>query len=119
MLVDQLSAEVVGASTSVGPSQGSAWETTPSEMPAHRQALRCGPVECPSLPDERTSSIVALRGSNEKPGVLSCDQQRQSEQEAAEQRRLVRKARELEEQVKVGIANSLRSCIADLYHVGA
>ena len=108
MVVDQLSVDEVDASTSVGPSQGIAQENTPSEMPAHLQALRGGSIEHPSLPNEHTSSMVSLRGSNEKPGVSCCDQQRQSEQEAAEQRRYRQEARELEEQVKVGITISLR-----------
>ena len=87
MLIDleRPSIEEVGASMSAGPSQGSAQEDTPLEIPLHRQALRGESVEQPS-PNGCTPSIVALRGSNKKPGVLCCDQQGQSEQEVAEQR---------------------------------
>ena len=108
MVVEQQFIEESDASRSVGLSQGSAQENTPSEMPAHRQASRGDSIEHPPLPNEHTLSIVSLQGSNEKPGASRCDQQRQSEQEAAEQRRYRREARELEEQAKVEIAVSLR-----------
>jgi len=119
MPVERFPVEELGASTSAGPSQGFVQENTPSEIPVLCQVLQGDSVEHPPLPNEHTSSIVALQGSNKKLQVLRCDQQRQSEQEAAEQRRLVRKARELEEQVKVGIADSLRFYVTDLYDGGA
>ena len=80
-----------GASTSTGPSQGSAPENIPSEMPAHIQTLQGDFV----------------------------DQQMQSEQEAAEQRRHQRKERELEERAKVGLTIFLRPYVADLHDGGA
>jgi len=85
MPVEQFPIEELGASTSVGPSQGFVQENTPSEIPALCQVLQGNSVEHPPLPNEHTSSIVALQGSNKKLQVSRCDQQRQSEQEAAEQ----------------------------------
>lgn len=88
MAIEQLSVDEleVDTSMSVGPSQAIAQENTPSEVPAHRQVLRGGSSKHPSLPDEHTSSMVSLWGSNENLGISCCNQQRQSEQEAAEQR---------------------------------
>lgn len=118
MPVERLSGEEVGASTSAGPSRDST-ENTPSKMPAHGQgqALPRNSTEHPSLPNEHMASIVPLPGSSKKPGV-SCRDQKQSEKEVAEQRRLVRKAREMED-VEVWIADSPRSSVTDLLNGGA